>query len=217
MTDMVHSRENNGDLRRVIAILDEAQRGVTSSRLEDLPEDETLAALYRAVNGTIEALDREKKRSAAQRNEVEDLLAMVEIQRATILEISNPVIEVADGVLCLPVIGSIDDAQGNTILDTLLATVVERRAREVILDVTGVRTMGAATGQWLTRVAGAVRLLGAECTVTGIQPELATLLAHSSLDLLGVTTIARVRDALERGRARERAKARPASGVRKSR
>ena len=200
---MVDDGDKDESLLRVIAMLEAAANGQGRVTLENIPDNATLAKLQQAAVAVVERLEKEKQRSRTQRIEIEDLLATVEMQRATIMEIATPVIEVAEGVLCLPITGSIGETQGNTILDNLLATVIARQAHEVIVDVTGVHMMGAPTGQWLVRVAHTVRLLGAECTVSGIQPELAKILAESMLELTGVKTMARLRDALERGRERK--------------
>lgn len=198
--------EPSGDtLDHVLAVLAEAEEGARHCRVEALPEHHPLARLHERLNGLLEALDRERGRSVSYRDLVEDQLATIDLQRARLREISAPIIEIDHGVLCLPLVGSILDDQGEAILDRLLRCVSQQAARHVVLDVTGISALTATTAQWLLRVTAAIRLLGVDCTLTGILPGLATMLASIDLDvdLGGVRTASTVRDALARREARE--------------
>ena len=171
-------------------------------RLDPLPESHPSAVLHSQINGLLDTLTSERKRSAGLRDELEGHLATIEMQQARIREISAPIIEIARGVLCLPLVGAIDETQGDAIVDGVLAAVNERSATHVVIDVTGIRIMGASTGEWLLRIAAAVRLLGAECALTGIRPELASILVSAGFNLGTVRTFSSVRSALEK-RAKE--------------
>jgi anti-anti-sigma regulatory factor len=117
------------------------------------------------------------KREAEEANRAKDAL---------IEELSTPVITVWDGVLLVPVIGSLSRERADLMIAALLGAVVERRARLVILDITGARVMDADVVQNLTRAAAAVRLMGAGCILTGISAGLARTLVRVGADLTDV-------------------------------
>lgn len=117
------------------------------------------------------------KREAEAANRAKDAL---------IEELSTPVINVSDGVLLGPVIGSLGRERAGVMTEALLRAVVARQARVVILDVTGVRAMDADAVGHLTRAASAVRLMGAECILTGIGADVARTLVRSGVDLGGL-------------------------------
>lgn len=117
------------------------------------------------------------KREAEEANRLKDEL---------IEELSTPVINIAEGVLLGPVIGSLTRERADLLTAALLHAVVERRARVVILDVTGARSMGADVVQHLTRAAAAMRLMGAECVLTGIGANVARTLVSVGADLSGI-------------------------------
>jgi rsbT co-antagonist protein RsbR len=108
------------------------------------------------------------------------------VKDALIEELSTPVLTVREGILLGPVIGSLTRERADLMTSTLLRAVVERRARYVILDVTGVRSMDADAAHYLTRAASAVRLMGAECILTGIGGNVARTLVQTGADLSGV-------------------------------
>ena len=117
------------------------------------------------------------KREAEEANRAKDAL---------IEELSTPVSTVWEGVLLTPVIGSLSREHADLMTAALLNAVVARRARVVILDVTGARTMDAEVVQHLTRAAAAVRLMGAECILTGIGAEVARTLVRAGIALTGI-------------------------------
>ncbi len=126
-----------------------------------------------------------------------------ELAREQLLaELSSPLIPLADGLLVMLLIGTIDAARAERMVATLLAGVGERRARAVILDITGVRTIDARVADALLRAARAVRLLGAEAILTGIGPEVARTLIGLGFDLRGVVTLADLRAGVEHARRR---------------
>lgn len=125
-------------------------------------------------------------------------LEIVRQQKEAIRVLSAPIIDVWDGVLTVPVLGELDRERAQAILDTLLAAVSRSRCRRVILDVTGVPSMDAATAERLVQIVRAVRLLGAEGIVVGIQPPVANAIVALGLDLSSITTLANLREALKR-------------------
>jgi rsbT co-antagonist protein RsbR len=151
---------------------------------------EELAEAKRALN---EAL---VKHEAANRD-LETKLEMIEMQQAAIRELSTPIIEVWNGVLCLPVVGIVDSQRSAEMTETLLETIVTKQARTAIVDITGIDVMDTKTADHFIKMAKAVRLLGAECIISGINPNIAQTLTHIGVDLTGVRTLRNLRDALQ--------------------
>lgn len=164
----------------------------------DLPEDHPLSTLYEGINQMIDSLRTEQERSAAYQRELEDKLATIEMQRAAIRELSTPIIEVWDGVLCLPVVGVLDSTRSAEMTEALLQAIVEKKARCAIIDITGIQVMDTGTADHFLRMAWAVRLLGANCLLTGINPAIAQTIIHMGMDLSGVITHRTMRNALQR-------------------
>jgi rsbT co-antagonist protein RsbR len=104
-------------------------------------------------------------------------------QRALLAELATPLLPVADGVVVLPVIGVLDPERAAQVMQALLAGVVQHRARVAILDITGLHTVDTTAADALLRAARAIRLLGAEAVVTGVQPAVAHTLVALGTDL----------------------------------
>src|SRR6185312_5260672 len=130
-------------------------------------------------------------------SELEAKLETIEMQQAAIRELSTPIIEVWQGVLCLPVVGVVDSQRSAEMTETLLETIVSKQARMAIVDITGIDVMDTKTADHFIKMARAVRLLGAECIVSGINPGIAQTLTHIGVDLTGVRTLRSLRDALQ--------------------
>ncbi|WP_242903676.1 STAS domain-containing protein [Actinomadura terrae] len=118
-------------------------------------------------------------------------------QRQEMLEIATPVLRLWDGVLAVPVIGTLDSARSQVMMETLLEGIVEQRASVAILDITGVPMVDTVVAQHLMRTAMAVRLMGAACVISGIRPQIAQTIAALGIDLGEVRTQASLADALE--------------------
>jgi rsbT co-antagonist protein RsbR len=129
--------------------------------------------------------------------QLEAKLETIEMQQAAIRELSTPIIEVWAGVLCLPVVGVVDSQRSAEMTETLLETIVAKQARTAIVDITGIDVMDTKTADHFIKMARAVRLLGAECIVSGINPGIAQTLTHIGVDLTGVRTMRSLRDALQ--------------------
>lgn len=125
---------------------------------------------------------------------------MIEAQRATIRALTTPLIPLAEGLIAMPLVGTIDGARAQQILETLLRGISDQRARTAILDITGVKLVDAAVADGLVRAARAARLLGAEVILTGVSPEVARVLVELSIDMGGLVTCS----TLERGIAHAR-------------
>jgi rsbT co-antagonist protein RsbR len=116
-------------------------------------------------------------------------------QQADMLELSTPVVKLWDGVLALPMIGTLDSSRTQIVMESLLQRIVETGAEVAIIDITGVPTVDTLTAQHLLKTVTAARLMGAECIVSGIRPQIAQTIVHLGLDLEGVTTKATLADA----------------------
>jgi rsbT co-antagonist protein RsbR len=122
--------------------------------------------------------------------------AMLDRQRLQMLEVATPVIRLWDGIVAVPLIGTLDSARSQVVMETLLEAVVTEQARFAILDITGVPTVDSLVAQHLMKTVQAARLMGAECIVSGIRPAIAQTIVHLGLDLGTVVTRASLADAL---------------------
>lgn len=162
-------------------------------------DDDTspLASLYRGINEMISSLGAEQEMSRAYQAQLEEKLAMIEKQRAAIRELSTPIMEVWDGVLCLPVVGVMDTARSAEMTNALLQAVVAKKTRCTIVDITGIDVMDTRTVDHFMRMAQAVRLLGADCVLTGVNPHIAQTVVHMGIDLSNVVTHRTLHEALQ--------------------
>ena len=121
---------------------------------------------------------------------------LIDRQRLQLLEVATPVIKLWDGIVAVPLIGTLDSARSQVVMETLLNAVVDQHARFAILDITGVPTVDSLVAQHLMKTVAAARLMGAECVVSGIRPAIAQTIVHLGLDLGTVKTRASLADAL---------------------
>jgi rsbT co-antagonist protein RsbR len=181
-----------------LLVLSNVGYGDYNTRLEQKEGDNSpLASLYAGINDMIAALGREQEKSQEYQQELEGKLATIERQRIAIQELSTPIMEVWDGVLCVPVVGLMDTARSSEMTSALLRAVVEKSARCAIIDITGIDVMDTRTVDHFVRMAKAVRLLGSECVLTGMNPHIAQTVVHMGLDLSNVITHRNLRDALQ--------------------
>ncbi len=110
------------------------------------------------------------------------------LQAREIVEISTPVIQIWDGVLMAPLIGTLDSERTQKLMERLLERIVETNSAVALLDVTGVPTIDTRTAQHLAETTTSVRLLGAQAVLTGVRPAIAQTLAHLGVDLGDITT-----------------------------
>jgi len=113
---------------------------------------------------------------------------LIKAQQDTLCELSTPLIPIADHVVIMPLIGAIDTNRAQQILESLLEGVAAHQAEVAILDITGVQVVDTQVAHALIRAAQAVKLLGAQIMLTGIQPQIAQTLVHLGIDLQGITT-----------------------------
>jgi rsbT co-antagonist protein RsbR len=111
------------------------------------------------------------------------------------MELSTPVVKLWDGVLALPVIGTLDSARTQVVMESLLQAIVATNSRVAIIDITGVPTVDTLVAQHLLKTITAARLMGAECIVSGVRPQIAQTIVHLGINLADVTTKATLADA----------------------
>lgn len=184
--------KTEGELQRAIAdilgVLRAVDAGSLDARVElRYAETEPMAALAGTVNAIIQQLSRVREETQVYQRELETQLETIEKQRAAIKELSTPVIELWEGVLCLPLVGLMDTARSTDMTTALLDAVVQKNARCTIIDVTGIQVMDTRTVDHFIRMSKAVRLLGADCVLAGISPYIAQTVVHMGLDVDIVT------------------------------
>ena len=117
-------------------------------------------------------------------------------QQEEMLELSTPVVKLSDGVLALPMIGTLDSARTQIVMESLLQKIVETGSEIAIIDITGVPTVDTLVAQHLMKTVTAIRLMGADCIISGVRPQIAQTIVHLGVDLSGITTKATLADAL---------------------
>jgi rsbT co-antagonist protein RsbR len=117
-------------------------------------------------------------------------------QQQELLELSTPVVKLWDGILALPMIGTLDSARTQFVMESLLQKIVETESQIAIIDITGVPTVDTLVAQHLLKTVTALRLMGADCIISGVRPQIAQTIVHLGVDLQGVTTKANLADAL---------------------
>ena len=122
--------------------------------------------------------------------------SIIQRQQEELLELSTPVVKLWEGILALPMIGTLDSARTQIVMESLLNKIVETGSEVAILDITGVPTVDTLVAQHLLKTVTALRLMGAECIISGVRPQIAQTIVHLGVDLQGVTTKATLADAL---------------------
>jgi rsbT co-antagonist protein RsbR len=116
-------------------------------------------------------------------------------QQEEMLELSTPVVKLWDGVLALPLIGTLDSARTQVVMESLLTAIVETNSQIAIIDITGVPTVDTLVAQHLIKTITAARLMGADCYLSGIRPAIAQTIVHLGIDLVDIQTKAKLSDA----------------------
>ena len=123
--------------------------------------------------------------------------AIILRQQQEMLELSTPVVKLWDGVLALPIIGTLDSSRAQAVMESLLERIVETGSEIAIIDITGVPTVDTLTAQHLLKTVTAARLMGAECIISGIRPQIAQTIVHLGVELGDVITKASLADAFK--------------------
>jgi rsbT co-antagonist protein RsbR len=116
-------------------------------------------------------------------------------QQQELLELSTPVVQLWEGILALPLIGTLDSARTQVVMESLLQRIVDTGAPIAIIDITGVPTVDTLVAQHLLKTIAAARLMGADCIISGIRPQIAQTIVHLGVDLGAVVTKATLADA----------------------
>ncbi|MBF9264105.1 STAS domain-containing protein [Paracidovorax cattleyae] len=162
------------------------------TQLQSISQDTT--ALQAALWNTTALVDR-----MAQHTVNTFQLAREDIirrQQEELLELSTPVVKLWEGVLAVPMIGTLDSNRTQVVMETLLQRIVDTGSDIAIIDITGVPTVDTLVAQHLLKTVAAIRLMGADCIVSGIRPQIAQTIVHLGIDLQGIHTRATLADAL---------------------
>jgi len=184
-------------LEAIEDVLSEAATGDLTNELE-VNEDDHLSSVEYGINlmlGDIRDLIEEDRKKAAEiqtKNE-----EMIKVQEAALKELSTPIIQIWDDVLTLPIIGIVDSRRSEEMMESLLTEVVETQSRCVIIDITGVEVVDTKTADHFLKMVKAIKLLGAECIITGISPEIAQTLTNIGVDLSQIKTLRNLQDGLK--------------------
>jgi rsbT co-antagonist protein RsbR len=120
---------------------------------------------------------------------------LISRQQLELLELSTPVVKLWDDILALPIIGTLDSARTQVVMESLLQTVVSTNSKFAIIDITGVPTVDTLVAQHLLKTITAARLMGAECIISGVRPQIAQTIVHLGINLEDVVTKANLADA----------------------
>jgi rsbT co-antagonist protein RsbR len=149
--------------------------------------------LFDTVWSATELLDRlALVTSEAYMTAKEELISR---QQEELMELSTPVVKLWEGILALPIIGTLDSARTQVVMENLLQTVVATNSKYAIIDITGVPTVDTLVAQHLLKTITAARLMGAECIISGVRPQIAQTIVHLGINLEDVITKAKLSDA----------------------
>lgn len=121
---------------------------------------------------------------------------VIQRQQEEMLELSTPVVKLWEGVLALPMIGTLDSQRTQVVMESLLQRIVATGSEIAIIDITGVPTVDTLVAQHLLKTVTAIRLMGADAIISGVRPQIAQTIVHLGLDLQGIVTKANLADAL---------------------
>lgn len=151
-------------------------------------------ALADATRAVTEAIDQLGLYTVASFQKTRE--EVIRRQQEEMLELSTPVVKLWDGVIALPMIGTLDSARTQVVMESLLQRIVETGAEVAIIDITGVPTVDTLVAQHLLKTVAAIRLMGADAIISGVRPQIAQTIVHLGIELQGVTTKANLADAL---------------------
>lgn len=186
-------------LQNLIQVMAQATLGDYDVRIEGLADrqDDELLELEVALNILLEELQLTRQHNLAQRQEIEESARQLHSKQEDLVRVlSTPIIVVAKGVLAMPIIGAVEAERAQTMTECMLERVASERATHIILDLTGAGTIARATAQALFRMAQAVRLLGSQCILTGISPDMARTLVEIDFDSTNIMTLPNLAEAL---------------------
>jgi PAS domain S-box-containing protein len=169
---------------------------------EHLTEERWIEAIYAPIRddaGTVThllAVLRDVSREIAQSKDIERAASQIDSQRAMIESLSTPVVQIWEGILAMPLVGSIDSQRATQIMEGLLTSIAERNAECVIIDITGVPIVDTQVAQYLIQSAQASRLLGCEVALVGIGVEMAQTIVQLGVDFRTLNTLVNLQAAI---------------------
>jgi len=187
-------------IEKIEEILSQAACGDFGVQIEtdtDMEKADALSAVETGINLLISDMGEEVRESTKKADELEEKLNLIEQQRKAIEELSTPIIKIWERVLVLPLIGTLDTRRSQRLTEALLTDIATTQTKVTILDITGVPTVDSAVANHLLKTVAAVQLLGAECVITGIRPEVAQTMVHLGVDLSGVETLSTLAEGLK--------------------
>jgi rsbT co-antagonist protein RsbR len=152
------------------------------------------ARLFTEVSAASDLLDKLGLYSTEVHQQARE--EVISRQQMEMLELSTPVVKLWDGVVALPLIGTLDSARTNVVMESLLHQIVQTGSEIAIIDITGVPTVDTLVAQHLLKTVSAARLMGADCIISGIRPQIAQTMVHLGVDLSTVITKATMAEAL---------------------
>jgi rsbT co-antagonist protein RsbR len=178
-----------GDTSQVVLAL---KRPLFSTLQKSLSKDpERLGDMLWKVSSLVDRMAQHTANTHQRARE-----AIIERQQQELLELSTPVVKLWEGVLAVPMIGTLDSSRTQIVMESLLQKIVETGSGLAIIDITGVPTVDTLVAQHLLKTVTAIRLMGADCIISGIRPQIAQTIVHLGIDLQGITTKASLADAL---------------------
>jgi anti-anti-sigma factor len=164
---------------------------------EELENADALTAVESGLKVLMADMEDTIGESRKRADELEEKLDLIEKQRQAIEELSTPIIKIWDRVLVLPLIGALDTRRSQKLTEALLTDIAATQTKVTIIDITGVPTVDSAVANHLLKTVAAVKLLGAECVITGIRPEVAQTIVHLGVDLGDVVTLSNLSEGLK--------------------
>jgi rsbT co-antagonist protein RsbR len=167
--------------------------GLKEAAIGILAEKQDLAAYrdYAALSRRVDDLGLFMLETYAATRE-----SVIAEQADTLLELSTPVVKIWDGVVAVPLVGTLDSARTQVVMESLLQALVETSSEHAIIDITGVGAVDTQVAQHLLKTVQAARLLGAECIISGIRPQIAQTVVGLGIDFGDISTKASLADAL---------------------
>ncbi len=192
LTSISASRARQGFTPTETAIFVFSLKAPLFSRLQRAHGDDA-EALSRDLWAATELIDKMGLYTSEQYQKARE--SVIARQQEELLELSTPVIKLWDGVLALPLIGTLDSARTQVVMESLLQKIVDTGSEVAIIDITGVPTVDTLVAQHLIKTITAARLMGADCIISGIRPQIAQTIVHLGVALSDVTTKANLADA----------------------
>ena len=192
LTQLSSERARSGySLSQTAMFIFSLRQPLLSILRREIPDSSRLAAATLEISELLDQLGLFTVEAFQQSRE-----EVIARQQEEMLELSTPVVKLWDGILALPMIGTLDSARTQVVMETLLQRIVETGSAIAIIDITGVPTVDTLVAQHLLKTITAIRLMGADCIISGVRPQIAQTIVHLGVNLQGISTKATLADAL---------------------